>query len=131
MSATTVSLVVLVGAAAAVVALQRHVGGADQLRANQSASLGAAAAPVLSAARVQAFVVKAPEPVEPSRRTPAARVRCRPAGSGPLRDPWLCQIRYRSGTLARYRVVVAPDGRYRGAGSGIIEGCCIKTPAAG
>jgi hypothetical protein len=45
-----------------------------------------------------------------------------------LRNPWSCTIRYRSGTRAHYRVIVRPDGSYTGVGTGIIEGCCVKTP---
>jgi hypothetical protein len=45
-----------------------------------------------------------------------------------LRNPWSCAIRYRSGALARYRVVVQPNGYYSGTGAGIIDGCCVKTP---
>jgi hypothetical protein len=120
---------VLVGAAGAVVAL-RSRGSEEAFRYQQSAALKAGGgATVLSAARVEAWVAKAPEPVRPANRTPPALVRCRPGPNRVLRNPWSCTIRYRSGTYAHYRVVVHPDGFYVGTGTGIIEGCCIKTPA--
>jgi hypothetical protein len=118
---------VLVGVAAAAVAL-RGRGGEDLFRYEQSRSLTLRPATVLSAGRVEAFVEKAPEPVRPAKRTRPALVRCRPGGTGALRDPWACTIRYRSGTRAYYRVIVRPDGSYIGVGTGIIEGCCIKAP---
>lgn len=123
------AIAVLVGVAGALVSLHGH-GGEELLRLNQARALRLTPSTTLSAAHVQAFVAKAPEPVLAARRTPVARVRCRPGGAGPLHNPWSCEIRYRSGTRAHYRVVVQPDGRYRGVGSGIIEGCCVQTPTA-
>jgi hypothetical protein len=123
-----VGTTVVVGAISAFVALSSR-GGQEAFRYEQSAALGASGATVLSAARVEAWVAKAPEPVRPAKRTPPAVVRCRPGRSQVLRDPWSCTIRYRSGTRAYYSVTVRPDGSYVGTGTGIIEGCCIKTPA--
>ncbi|HEV3095353.1 MAG TPA: hypothetical protein VGY30_12700 [Solirubrobacteraceae bacterium] len=120
---------VLVGAVGGVLAL-RSRGSQEAFRYQQSAALGAGGgATVLSAARVEAWVTKAPEPVRPAKRTPPALVRCRPGPSRVLHNPWSCTIRYRSGTHAYYSVNVHPDGFYVGTGTGIIEGCCIKTPA--
>jgi hypothetical protein len=118
---------VLVGAAGAVAAL-RSRGGEELFRYRQSRSLTISSATVLSAGRVEVFVAKAPEPVRPADRTPPAVVRCRPGTARGLRDPWSCTIRYRSGARAHYRVIVRPDGSYVGTGTGIIEGCCIRTP---
>lgn len=118
---------VLLGVAGAVVAL-RSRGGEEVFKYEQSGSLASTASPVLSAARVAALVAEAPEPVAAARRTPPARVRCRAAGGGTLRNPWSCTIVYRSGTRAHYRVVVQPDGHYTGVGTGIITGCCVRTP---
>jgi hypothetical protein len=126
-AAPVVCGVVLLGVAAAVVAFADR-GSEGLFREEQSRSLALKPSPALTAAAVQAVVAKAPEPVARARRTPVAQVRCRPAGNGPLRNPWTCAIRYRSGTRARYRVVVQPDGRYTGVGTGIITGCCVKAP---
>lgn len=104
-------------------------GGGDLFGVEQSRSLTLRTASVLSADRVEAVVGRAPEPVEPAKRTHPERVRCRPGGAVPLRNPWTCEIRYRSGTSARYRVLVQPNGYYSGRGTGIIDGCCVKTPA--
>jgi hypothetical protein len=126
-TATVVAMVILAGIAAAVVVL-RERGGEDLLRIEQSRAPALAPAKILSAARVEAVVALAPEPVRPSRRTRPAQVRCRPGGGGPLRNPWSCTVRYRSGTRAHYRVLVQPDGYYSGTGTGVIDGCCVRTP---
>jgi hypothetical protein len=127
LAAAVVWMVVLVGITATAVVL-RNRGGEDLFRVEQARSLGLAPATVLSAARVEAVVAQAPEPVLPAKRTPAARVRCRPGAAGVLRNPWSCTIRYRSGTRAHYRVQVQPNGYYSGTGTGNIDGCCVKTP---
>jgi hypothetical protein len=120
-------LVVLVGVAGGAVAWQGH-GNEDLFRYEQALSLTRTPATVLSAARVEAVVAQAPEPVSPARRTRSAQVRCRPGAAGTLRNPWSCVIRYRSGNQAHYRVVVQPNGSYTGEGAGIITGCCVKAP---
>jgi hypothetical protein len=127
LAAAVVWMVVLVGIAGAVVVL-RNRGGGDLFRIEQSRSLNLTPATVLSAARVEAVVAQAPEPVLPAKRTPPAQVRCRPGGVGVLRNPWSCVIRYRSGAHAHYRVQVQPNGYYSGTGTGSIDGCCVKTP---
>jgi len=126
-TAAVVWLAILVGIAATAVVL-RNRGGEDLFRVEQARSLGLRTATMLSAARVEAVVAQAPEPVAADRRTRPARVSCKPGGSGPLRNPWSCTVEYRSGTRAHYRVQVQPDGYYRGSGTGIIDGCCVKTP---
>ncbi|HEV7939039.1 MAG TPA: hypothetical protein VGP18_13585 [Solirubrobacteraceae bacterium] len=127
MTAAVVWLAILVGVAATAVVI-RNRGGEELFRVEQARSLGTRTATVLSAARVEAVVAQAPEPVAIDRRTPPTRVICKPGGSGPLRNPWSCTIEYRSGTHAHYRVQVQPDGYYSGSGTGIIDGCCVKTP---
>lgn len=119
---------VLLGVLGAAVAL-RSRGSEELFRYTQSRALGANGASVLSAAHVEEWVAKAPEPVRPAQRTPPTLVRCRPGSGDVLRNPWSCTIRYRSGTRAHYTVTVRPDGSYVGRGSGIIEGCCVKTPS--
>ncbi len=126
-TAAVVWLAILVGIAATAVVL-RNRGGEDLFRVEQARSLSTPSATVLNAARVEAVVAHAPEPVAANRRTPPVRVGCMPGGSGPLRDPWSCTIEYRSGTRAHYRVQVQPDGYYSGTGTGKIDGCCVKTP---
>jgi hypothetical protein len=118
---------VLVGIAGTIAAL-RGRGSEDAFRFEQSNALTRSPSTVLSAAHVQAVVAHAPEPVAAAQRTRPVQVRCRSGGGGTLRNPWSCTIRYRSGTQARYRVLVQPDGSYTGTGTGIISGCCVKTP---
>jgi hypothetical protein len=127
LSRIAVSTILLVGLAGALVAWRGH-GGQELLRLREAHSLTRAAATTLSAARVQEFVARAPEPVAAAIRTPVQRIRCTPRGGGPLRNPWGCEIRYRSGTHAHYDVMVRPNGYYMGRGTGRIEGCCIKAP---
>jgi hypothetical protein len=117
----------LVGVAGACLAL-RHHGGEEVFRYEQSRAQANAPSAVLSAAHVAAVVALAPEPVPSAERTRPAKVRCVPGGGATLRNPWSCAILYRSGTRAHYRVVVQPDGHYRGTGSGIISGCCVEAP---
>jgi hypothetical protein len=127
LAASVVWLAVLVGLAGAVVVLGNR-GGGDLFGVEQSRSLALPSAIVLAAARVEAVVAQAPEPVSAAKRTAPAQVSCRPGGAAPLRNPWSCEIRYRSGTRAHYRVLVQPNGYYSGTGTGIIDGCCVKTP---
>jgi hypothetical protein len=127
LAALSVSGAVVLGAAGTVVALGGR-GSEGAFRDEQSRSLAIKLSTVLTPAAVQAVVAEAPEPVSPRQRTPPVQVRCRPGGGGPLRNPWSCAIRYRSGTRAHYRVVVQPDGHYTGVGTGIITGCCVKAP---
>jgi hypothetical protein len=128
-TALVVCALVLAGIAGAGVAVFGR-GGEETFRYEQSRALALTPATVLSAGHVEAFVGKAPEPVAAAKRTAPTLVRCSPGGGGVLRNPWSCTIRYRSGTYAHYRIAVRPDGFYKGVGAGIIEGCCIKTPAS-
>jgi len=127
LTTAVVCAAILVGIAATAVVLGDR-GGGDLFRFEQTRSLASRPITVLSAADVEAVVRQAPEPVVADRRTSAARVSCRPEGSGPLRNPWSCAIRYKSGTRAHYLVQVQPDGYYSGRGTGAIDGCCVKTP---
>lgn len=126
-TAAVVLMAILVGVAATAVVV-RNRGGEDLFRIRQSRALSLTPAKVLSAARVEAVVALAPEPVPLAKRTHSALVRCRPGGAGVLRNPWTCTIRYLSGTRAHYRVEVQPNGYYRGSGTGVIDGCCVKAP---
>lgn len=126
-SALVVCGVLLVGAAGVLVALDSR-GGEDAFKSAQSQALNRAARGVLSAARVQAGLAHAPEPVAGAAATPAVQVRCEAKGGGTLRNPWQCTVLYRSGTRAHYLVQVQPDGSYSAVGSGLIAGCCIRVP---
>jgi hypothetical protein len=119
--------VLIVGIAGVFVALASR-GSEDAFRSAQANSLTLGPPGVLSAGRVEAELIRAPEPVAAARRTPAVQARCDPKGSGTLRNPWECTVRYRSGRQAHYLVQVEPDGSYSGVGSGLINGCCIKVP---
>jgi hypothetical protein len=121
------TLAITMGVAGGAVAFDSR-GSEDLFRVQQAGSLTLKSTAMLGAAQVQTVVASAPEPVAAAKRTQPVQVRCRPGGADTLRNPWSCTIRYRSGTRAHYRVVVQPDGRYTGVGTGIISGCCVKTP---
>lgn len=128
LAAVIVSSTVLAGLVSTGIVVHDR-GGADVFRVEQSSALRLKSATELAARSVEAVVAEAPEPVEPAARTPPVEVRCRPgAADGPLRDPWSCSVRYRSGTEAHYRVQVRPNGYYSGTGTGSIDGCCVRTP---
>ena len=79
-------------------------------------------------AAVEAAVRTAPEPRRPPRPE-GVSARCIPRGSGELRNPWICRVRYRSGRVGRYRVVISGDGRFAGDYAGrenFFEGCCVE-----
>ena len=118
---------ILVGVAGTFVVL-RSRGGEEAFQYEQSSSLALKPSPVLRADQVAAYVARAPEPVSPADRTPAAEIDCRPRGGGILRNPWSCSILYHSGRRVSYRIVVQPKGSYSGVGPGIISGCCVATP---
>jgi hypothetical protein len=130
LTGVVVCLAILVGVAGAAVVMGGR-GGEDLFRVEQSRAQAMGAVGALSAARVEEVVRLAPEPVAAAMRTPPARVSCRPGAGGVLRNPWVCTIRYRSGTRAHYRVTVRPDGYYTGTGTGMIDGCCVKAPTFG
>jgi hypothetical protein len=127
--AVVVSGALLFGAAGSVLALGSR-GGAEVFQYEQSSrSSVEGSANQVSAAHVAVVVAQAPEPVIAVKRTSPAQVRCQPGDSAVLRNPWSCAIVYRDGTRAHYEVTVQPDGRYAGKGTGIISGCCVRTPA--
>lgn len=131
LAALSICGAVLLGVAGTLVAATTR-GSEGTFRDEQSRALRLAPSIDLTGAAVQTVVAEAPEPVDPaSRRTPPVQVRCLAGGSGPLHNPWSCTVRYRSGTRAYYRVVVQPNGHYTGVGTGVITGCCVKTPMLG
>ena len=85
----------------------------------------------LRAVDVERVVRKAPDPLEGREGTPGVKAGCRPRGGGDLRNPWTCEVTYRSRRpRPRLRVEVRDDGSYVGryAGGGGVEGCCIAVP---
>jgi hypothetical protein len=94
-------------------------------------------AQTLTPSAVASVVRVAPDPV--IRRAGVA-ARCASSGSGVLRNPWRCRIRYPSGRVIGYRVTINADGSYVGNDelvryhgrqfhdTGTIGGCCISIP---
>jgi hypothetical protein len=126
-AALVVSGALIVGAVGVVFALDSR-GGDGSLRSVQSAALTRAPPRPLSTPRVDAELMKSPEPVPAARRTAAVRTRCESKGAGALRNPWACTVSYRSGLQAHYLVQVRADGSYSGVGTAYINGCCVKLP---
>lgn len=110
-----------VGIAGAVVAFaNREVDSAFEFRARTPLRV--------EAERVEEAVLNAPEPV-PEDKTEARAARCRSRGTGDLRNPWTCTVRYGSGQSFTYTVEVDPDGSFRGQndiGDRLISGCCVR-----
>ncbi len=119
----TVLLIATTGAAIAFVSL----GSGDLVRDTQSQSLGMPA-PILRTSDVDSAVMHIPAPVAARARTPGLSAQCVARGSGPLRDPWTCMIKYRSGVEAHYIIEVNGDGSFTGAGTGLVNGCCVRLP---
>jgi hypothetical protein len=86
--------------------------------------------PSLRAAAVERVVRTAPDPMTGKGSAEAAT--CKSRGSGQLRNPWSCFVRFRSGKAVRMTVVVQQDGsydgRYVGVKSAAATGCCIDVP---
>ena len=81
----------------------------------------------ITPAQVERAVMKAPEPA-PDKKTPAKAARCTPGGSGDIRNPWRCAVRYGSGETFTYTVEIEGDGEFRGidrTGDREIFGCCV------
>jgi hypothetical protein len=86
--------------------------------------------PSLRPGDVERVVRTAPDPALGKGSGVAAS--CTPYGSGPLRSPWTCVVRYKSGRSARLVVRIRNDGTYLGryAGGGAAQGCCIDLPGS-
>jgi hypothetical protein len=84
--------------------------------------------PELRAADVERVVKSAPDPAVGKGAGVAAT--CTSRGSGPLKNPWTCVVRYRSGKRVRIAVRIQQDGYYAGryAGGGAATGCCVDLP---
>lgn len=84
--------------------------------------------PTLKAADVERVVKTAPDPAVGKGGGVAAT--CTSKGSGPLKNPWTCVVRYPSGKRVRIAVRIKEDGYYSGryAGGGAATGCCIDLP---
>ena len=120
-----VALVLAIGALGTIVALNHRE--ADTVFLSQERNL-----PRLQSAAVEARVRTAPI----FNAKPGSAARCRPQGTGQLRNPWQCRI-VGHGPHRGYdfRVTVGPNGYYFGrrtdGGSGYIRGCCINVVALG
>ncbi len=85
--------------------------------------------PRLRASDVERLLRSAPDPRSGRGRANAAT--CRPGGSGKLRNPWRCTLRYRGGHRVGFTARLRRDGsyfgRYRGGGKAV--GCCLSVGA--
>lgn len=91
----------------------------------------------LTPAAVDEVLRNSPDPIGKER---ASLVSCNPTGSGALRDPWFCVLRFPTGHVIEYSVTINADGSYVGADQfvvvpapphrapGTIDGCCVPVP---
>jgi hypothetical protein len=83
--------------------------------------------------QVERAVMRAREPVPGDNGTRAVKGRCTPGKGGETRNPWTCVIDYASGRRVTYRVIIGPDGSFRGVnatGERLVNGCCVLVPGA-
>jgi hypothetical protein len=60
--------------------------------------------------------------------------RCRPEGSGDLRNPWRCVVSFPGGFKPAFRITLKLDGSYTGVrldAGGTISGCCAIIHVSG
>ena len=79
--------------------------------------------------QLEATVVRAPNALPGSGGRPGRTAKCTSRGSGELRNPWVCVVRYPSGDVVRYRVTVNPSRSWMGVTPVLtIRGCCAGSP---
>jgi hypothetical protein len=112
---------VLVGVAGGVVAVSAREGNPAFVYRQQHAVS-------IEASEVVAAVKTAHEPVPGGNGSSAIMAKCTPGSTGPRRNPWHCRVRYASGHVVGYDLVIAPDGSWRGqsrTGLRRVVGCCF------
>lgn len=80
------------------------------------------------------LIARAKEPVARPGRVAGTRATCRSRGTGDLKNPWICRVRYPNGHRMRFRVELGLRGDYRGIndrGDGIVSGCCVTVGRSG
>ena|SRR5437588_127846 len=92
-------------------------------------------------ASVNRVMLGAPDPNNPYGHARATAANCTPLGTGQLRNPWRCLIRYPRGLLIQYRVTINASGHYvadhevilapppRLSSTAVISGCCVTVPS--
>jgi hypothetical protein len=84
--------------------------------------------------QVERAVMQAREPVPGNHGTRAVSGHCAPGRQGERHNPWACRIRYASGRVVDYQVVIDARGTFHGlnaTGDRLVRGCCIAVPTAG
>lgn len=111
----------LAGLVGSVVVLKSHEGNAAFVLQQQSLSS-------VPASLLERFVASAPDPQPGTARRKGLGATCTPAGSGELRNPWSCTVRYPRAHTITYRVTITPQGRVKGVdrtGQLVVYGCCV------
>jgi hypothetical protein len=121
----TLAAVLVAGATGAVVALDGRGADAQFVQAQRHP-------PSLRPSAVERVVRSAPDPKTGTGSAKSAT--CTTRGSGALRNPWSCVVRFTSGKQVQMVVVVQQDGSYDGRYVGIkgaaATGCCVDLPGS-
>jgi hypothetical protein len=111
----------LLGLVGTVAAFKAHEGDELFVFAQQSLT-------PLQPSVLERFVASAPDPRPGTGRPRGLSATCTPVGTGELRNPWFCTVRYPRGADVRYTVEIEASGRVKGVdrtGQLLIYGCCV------
>jgi hypothetical protein len=81
--------------------------------------------------QLERLVQRAREPVPGNNGTAAVSAHCAPGRTDERRNPWSCDVKYKSGRRVVYRVLVATNGSFRGidrTAERLVRGCCVTVP---
>lgn len=119
--AVLVAPLLIAGLAGTVAVLKSHESNAAFVLQQQSLSS-------VPASALERFVASAPDPQPGTGRRKGLGAACTPGGSGELRNPWSCTVRYPRAHAITYRVAITPQGRVTGvdrSGQLRVYGCCV------
>lgn len=117
--------IILVGLAGTAVAVNDRTSDLQFVARQQNLS-------AVKPARLAHLMTLAPNP-RPGLGSPkATTAACAPQGSGELRNPWKCVVRYVRGGPVHYTTTISPDGHVTAVNpSGIrVTGCCVGPRSA-
>jgi hypothetical protein len=113
---------VAVGVVAAIVTIAAHQGDPAFVFEQQRPTR-------IEPGQLEVIVKMTREPRPSGPGSVAVAAGCIPGHRGPKLNPWRCTVRYGSGHVISYRIVVQLSGRFHGAdrtGTRVIDGCCLR-----